>query len=105
MAKLVGLFTTAGSMLLVHRNTLLTLIAGMRLLICNAAVDSPKFKVVNIDESSAQLSDLYVIAAKKLLGNTAYVATNDEKAFLLKANYSTRAEIGSESATLRVHAS
>ena len=80
-------------MLLVRRSTLLTLIAGMRILICNAAVESPAFKVVNIDASSAQLSDLYVIAAKKLLGNAAYVATNDEKVFLLHANYSTRAEV------------
>ena len=69
-------------MLLVRRSTVLTLIAGMRLLICNAAVESPAFKVVNIDASSAQLSDLYVIAAKKLLSNTAYVPTNDEKVFL-----------------------
>ena len=68
-------------MRLVHRSTLLTLIAGMRILICNAAVESPAFKVVNIDASSAQLSDLYVIAAKKLLGNAAYVHPGGQQAF------------------------
>ena len=60
-------------MRLVRRSTLLTLLVGMRLLVSNAAADATQFKVISVDPS-AQMSDLFSAAAKKLLRNTAYAA-------------------------------
>ena len=79
-------------MRLVRRSALLTLLTGMRLLVSNAAADATAFKVINVDPS-AQMSDLFVVAAKKLLRNKAYELNGAERAFLIMNNGSTRAEV------------
>ena len=69
-----------------------TLIAGMRLLVSNAAVDLQAYRVINID-ATAQMSDLCAAAARRLLKDSDYIATGDERVEFLMMNNGTHAEV------------